>query len=46
MKFLKNHLLLRSRDAKPGIVDINAQSSFIAPAAHKHAPLGGVFDGI
>src|SRR5213078_693824 len=44
MKFLKNCTFFRSRNAKSGIVDIDAQPTAVAPAADKHAALWSVFD--
>src|SRR3974377_297331 len=46
MKLLKNGLLLRSRNPKPGIMNLDAKASFAAAAADQHAARDGVFDGV
>src|SRR5262249_4982996 len=44
VKFLKDRTFFRSRNAKSGIVNADAQPSAVATAADKHATLRGVFD--
>ncbi len=46
VEFLKNRLMLRRRDAEPGIVHVNAQMSFVPPASNKHTARDRIFDRI
>ena len=46
VEFLEDRLLLRMRDAEPGIVDVDAQPPAPAPAADQHAAVGRVLDGV
>ena len=46
MEFAEDHLLLRRRNAEPGVVDVDAQVAAPKPAADQHAALRRVFDRV